>query len=219
MASYPHLAIVAGYFPDFESWLERSGNPAGYMNEAETLLSRCGQNAVEQACRKLLQEDPPRSHSLPFRVASIAKQIAAAAQARRWESIADGETVACRLCEDTGWVSVLHPDTVADVLSSGRLPNFPYTAVVACICERGRYVAQQCREAPDPRNRRRVADFDERRHVRRVVGVPPMDQYRALLGLAPEYTGAEESRFRHVLRHSQQVAGVVDELSQKTWIV
>ena len=182
MAQYPNLAFVASYFPDFEKWLERAGSPSRYMQEAESELAKLPSLAIERACKKLMRDEMPRAAKLPFEVARVARRIAAAMDARKWQRLTEGEsTVACKLCDDTGYVNILDPGTVACVLQTGKLPAFPYEAVVACKCPKGQLILERNRMAA-PEHRRNIAQYDEHRHILREIGTLPMDQYRSLLG-------------------------------------
>jgi len=182
MSQYPSLALVASYFPDFEKWLERAGSPTKYMQEAEGELAKMPSLAIERACRKLMREDMPRTSRLPFEVARLARRIAAAMEVSRWKNLADGqETTRCKLCQDTGYVNVLNPETVAETLRTRELPTFPYEAVVFCSCGKGR-ILKDTDDRAEPRIRRGLPVYDPKRHVLRECGVLPMDQYRAILG-------------------------------------
>lgn len=182
MAQYPNLAFVASYFPDFEKWLERVGTPSRYMQEAESELAKLPSVAIERACKKLMRDELPRMAKLPFEVARIARRIAAAIEARKWQRLTEGEgAVACKLCDDTGYVNILDPGTVERVLQTGNLPAFPYEAVVACKCASGQIILERNRMAA-PEHRRNIGQYDEQRHVLREIGTLPMDQYRGLLG-------------------------------------
>lgn len=186
MPQYPVLALVASYFPELEKWLERAGNPTKYMEEAETELAKIPQSAVEKACKTLMREEVPRVSRLPFEVARVARKIASRIEATKWQSIADGqETQRCRLCRDTGYVDILHPDTVAETLRTGKPPPFPYDAVALCTCPKGVAIKEANLRA-DRQHRRNIATYDPKRHVLRVVGILPMDQYQQLLGYAAE---------------------------------
>jgi len=213
MAEFPNLALVASFFPDFEKWLERAGNPTRYMQEAEAELEKLPRTAIERACKAMLKEEHPRASKVPFEVARIARKISSAMEAKRWRRIAgtEDDVVKCRLCQDTGYVDVLHPGTVAQTLKTRTLPSFPYTAVVACTCEKGQSIFEADRRA-EARFKRDLVPYDARRHVIRVVGVLPMDQYRDLLrGLNSEWPG--DSR-----RRDMDVELVVEELAESTRI-
>jgi len=176
------VKLIAEFFPDFALWLAKHKSPR-FLEEAEDALSKCSASAIAKACKKLLASgEQPRNQALPFVIASRAKLIEGITQSRMWSRIADGQpTVVCPLCEDTGYVDVLDPKTVAEVLRSRQLPAFPYTACVACTCAKGQLIVERDRQA-EPRFRRNIATYDPKQHVRREVGVLPMDQYRSLLG-------------------------------------
>ena len=181
MAEFPNLALVASFFPDFEKWLERAGNPTRYMQEAEGELEKLPRAAIERACKAVLKDEHPRASKVPFEVAKLARRIAASMEAMRWQRIAGtDDSVKCPVCRDTGYVDILHPQTVVQVLKTRMLPSFPYTACVACTCAKGQLIVERDRQA-EPRFRRNIATYDPKQHVRREVGVLPMDQYRQLL--------------------------------------
>ena len=46
------------------------------------------------------------------------------------------ETFTCKLCRDSGWVDIWHPDFVA-ALRKGDADAFPYKAVAYCTCAKG----------------------------------------------------------------------------------
>lgn len=176
------VAIVGQFFPDFDDWLRRTQNRGRYMEVAQEALEKCDVSSIEQACRRLLQEEPVRNSRLPFAVAELARKIAARSEAARWRALAEGrETVRCRDCQDTGLVDILHPKTVAACLASRQLPTFPYTAVAFCPCQTGQARREMSLRA-NRLHRMEIACYDPQRHILRQVGILPMDQYRQLLG-------------------------------------
>jgi hypothetical protein len=180
------LALIASYFPDFREWLARTRDRNRYMQTAEEQLEMLPQSALEKACKRLLQAEPVRHSRLPFVVADLARKIAASSEAARWRAVADGrETVACRDCQDTGLVDILHPKTVADCLVSRQLPSFPYTAVALCPCAAGQAKREMWLRA-DRQHRIEIAFYTPQRHIVRQLGRLPMDQYRELLGQQDE---------------------------------
>ena len=208
MAEFPNLALVASFFPDFEKWLERAGNPTRYMQEAEGELEKLPRAAIERACKAVLKDEHPRASKVPFEVAKLARRIAASMEAMRWQRIAGtDDSVKCPVCRDTGYVDILHPQTVVQVLKTRMLPSFPYTAVVACNCLKGQAVLDADRRA-EPRFKRGLVAYDARRHVLREVGVLPMDQYRALLeGSRARWSGDPS-------RAAKDVEIIVEELAE-----
>ena len=177
------LVIIGKYFPDFAEWLKKAAQMSPeYVRVMESELREIPESAIRKACEKIIRDgDTVRWQRLPAEVCRRAKRIVSRAELAKWRSIAGGDdVVSCRLCEDTGYVDVLDPKTVADVLRSRQLPAFPYTACVACTCAKGQLIVERDRQA-EPRFRRNIATYDPKQHVRREVGVLPMDQYRELL--------------------------------------
>jgi hypothetical protein len=206
------VKLIAEFFPDFALWLAKHKSPR-FLEEAEDALSQCSDSAIAKACKRLLASgDQPRNQALPFVIASRAKLIDGIAQSRAWYRIADGQpTVACPICEDSGYVTILHPNTVAETLRTGKLPAFPYEAAVACSCAKGRLILERDRQA-EPRFRRNLMSYDQKRHIRRESGVLPMDQYRALLRGVPSEWARDPGR------GGRDVELIIEELAESTRI-
>lgn len=150
------VQLVAEFFPDFAGWLAKAKSRR-FLEEAERVLQKSTTTAVEWACRRLL-EAPPRASRLPFEVARLAEEYDVRRNARRWQTIAEGqETVGCPQCRDSGFVDIVHPEVV-ETLRTGGTVVFPYQAVVLCTCPAGDRRAEISAKLKLPR-------FDPRVHI------------------------------------------------------
>jgi hypothetical protein len=208
---YPRLALVASYFPDFEKWLAGATSRRRYMEWAETALAEIDVGAIEKACQWILERDSVRNQRLPFAVAEKAKAIQSLWKLRRFTRIADGHpTMACRVCEDTGYVEILDPSTVAQTVRTGQLPAFPYTVAAVCTCGRGQAILH-ANEIAEQRFKRNLIQYNPAKHIQRRVGVLPMDQYSELLGSASAHGDV-----RDMVPRTGDVETVVERLADAT---
>jgi hypothetical protein len=183
------LAIVASYFPDFSLWLQRAGECDGYVQEAERELAKSTPELVTEVCQQLLAEQAAGQESvpfsrLPFEVARRAETRQAFSALRELAKMprqaSQPYEYDCKLCSDTGTVTILWPDTVEETLRTRRL-RYPYTGCVCCTCPRGRAYYEICHKRKPPTN---IAMYDPRRHILAEMDVRA--QYEALLAQAKE---------------------------------
>jgi hypothetical protein len=183
------VAIVASYFPDFSLWLQRAGECDGYVQEAERELAKSTPELVTEVCQQLLAEqaagqEPVPFSRLPFEVARRAETRQAFSALRELAEMPRQASQAyeydCKLCSDTGTVTILWPDTVEETLRTRRSRHF-YTGCVCCTCPRGRAKYELDRKRKRPSY---IAMHDPRVHTLAKLDVRA--QYEALLAQAQE---------------------------------
>jgi hypothetical protein len=183
------LAIVASYFPDFALWLQRAGECEGYVQEAERELAKSTPELVTEVCQQLLAEQAAGQESvpflrLPFEVARRAETRQAFSALRELAKMprqaSQPYEYDCKLCSDTGMVTILNPDCVEETLRTRRLRHF-YRCSICCNCPRGRARYEIDRKSKPPRP---TAMYDPRRDILAEMDVRA--QYEALLAQAQE---------------------------------
>ena len=102
-------------------------------------LSRINLTAAKDAIEKLAQDDMPKYNrdfdSIPFRIKSMLAEPATMSPGRQFT---DGEeTVKCLICNDEGFVTIWHQETI-DAMRKGEFDKVcPYTCAVRCTCDAG----------------------------------------------------------------------------------
>ena len=129
-------------------------NSRAYMAEWFSAMADVDVDDAMEASHRMFsgkEPKPPSRSDIPGHVANIARRLARDRQATTTaprRSYHDG-SVACLVCEDSGWVVCWHPSAVQAARDStlgmtGRVNNWElhnlhtYTCAVPCNCEAGR---------------------------------------------------------------------------------
>jgi hypothetical protein len=140
---HPKLSRICDFFPRFVKWLDSAKQNAfgkdcnAYRDAAESVLKNIPDAILDEACRLILERgNCGPLERLPYHVAKVARDL------RRESLLRERNTPSncdCFECEGTGLLTVVHPTTLKDALSTGQLPRHIYTAAVACTCPAGQF--------------------------------------------------------------------------------